>query len=277
MPVISYRQARAAGASRADLARMLLDGSLHRIRTGWYATPDTPDDIVTAVRCGGTLSCRGALRQHGIWCLPGPVHARVPPRGRVHGSAARIHRLPGSAAAGVDELPTALRTAVSCLPAEEAVCAIDSVLNLGAMTMSRLAGTLDTARGRKLLALADGGAASGLETLARLRLRARRLPVRVQVPIAGVGRVDLIVGDRLVVELDGDAWHSTPVQRETDRRRDSALVGRGYVAMRAGYSRVMDDWAGFEREILAVVRRREHRWRAVHDVGPGDDAAPSRA
>ena len=119
----------------------------------------------------------------------------------------------------------------------------------------------------RLLALADGRAQSGLETLARLRLRSRGLKIRVQVTIPPVGRVDLLVGDRLVIELDGDEWHSTREQREEDRRRDSALVARGYLVMRAGYHRVLDDWDAFEREVLAVVRRREHRWRAVHHVG----------
>ena len=275
MPIITYQELRNTGASRAAIERMLRNGALFRVRDGWYASQDTPLDVVTAVTAGGTLTCRGALRVHGIWTTAGPSHVRVAPKGRVHGRSARIHRLPGSAIGGVDDLPTAIRVAVSCLPLEDSVCAIDSVLNRGAMSLVALEAVLDTPRGRRLLGLADGRSESGLETLARVRLRACRVKVRTQVVIPGIGRVDLVVGERLIIELDGDEWHSTAEQREKDRRRDSALTALGYLVMRAGYSRVMDDWKSFEQEVLAVVRRREHYWRFVHRVGPG--AALSRS
>lgn len=61
------------------------------------------------------------------------------------------------------------------------------------------------------LDLVDMSAESGLETKARLRLRALGIPYRAQVRISRVGHVDLLIGERLVLELDGGAWHSGPL------------------------------------------------------------------
>ncbi|MEO6116361.1 MAG: type IV toxin-antitoxin system AbiEi family antitoxin domain-containing protein, partial [Pseudolysinimonas sp.] len=71
MPIITYRELRRAGASRPDIERMLRDGTLLRLRTGWYASADTRPDVMGAVRMGGSLSCGAALRSHGVWAAPG--------------------------------------------------------------------------------------------------------------------------------------------------------------------------------------------------------------
>ena len=74
----------------------------------------------------------------------------------------------------------------------------------------------------------------------------------------------MVVGDRLVIEVDGQDWHDRPSTFEEDRRRDAALVAMGFVVMRFSYKRVMLDLDGVLAEILAVIGRREHRWTARH-------------
>ena len=106
-----------------------------------------------------------------------------------------------------------------------------------------------------------GGSQSGLETLVRLFLIRQRIRVRSQVRVAGVGHVDLVVGDRLVLELDGEEFH-TGLAFEEDRRRDFALVQQGYLVLRITYRMIMQDWQRVADGILALVRRDEHRWRA---------------
>jgi very-short-patch-repair endonuclease len=146
------------------------------------------------------------------------------------------------------------------------VIAADSLLNLGMANRFQIDTILGaTARGRRILKRVDGNAESGTETMLRLRLRASNVRFRTQVPITGVGRVDFVVGNRLVIEVDGQAWHDTASQFELDRERDARLVAQGYLVMRFSYRRVMSDMAEVERRILAVVRARDHVRRPRHD------------
>ncbi|RFA16047.1 hypothetical protein B7R22_04740 [Subtercola boreus] len=112
--------------------------------------------------------------------------------------------------------------------------------------------------------LADGSAQSGLESKARLRLYALGIPHRSQVYFGGVGKVDLVIGDRIVLELDGREWHSTPAAFAEDRRRDLILTERGRHVIRLTYAQVMFEWPRIEGLLRELVARREHRWGARH-------------
>lgn len=98
-----------------------------------------------------------------------------------------------------------------------------------------------TANGRVLrtLLLADPQAESPGETLTRLLLLGLGLPVRSQVRIgddAGlVGRVDFLVGQRVVVEFDGLAKYEGPQGRQAladEKRREDRLRAAGYEVVR---------------------------------------------
>jgi len=67
-----------------------------------------------------------------------------------------------------------------------------------------------------------------------------------------------------VLEIDGAAWHDTAPRFESDRRRDLDLAVRGYLVVRVSYRRVLDDGAAVERDLLTLIRRDEHLWRARH-------------
>jgi very-short-patch-repair endonuclease len=53
--------------------------------------------------------------------------------------------------------------------------------------------------------------------------------------------VDLVVEWRVVVELDGFAYHSGRREYREDRRRDRALVAQGYAVLRFTYEDVVSD------------------------------------
>jgi len=105
----------------------------------------------------------------------------------------------------VDDLPTALQYAARCLDAEGLVVVADSMLNQGLLSGEEIEHTLrDTPTTvQQALDRCDGRAASGLETMVRLRLQSQNIRTRLQVPIDGVGRVDLLVGRWLIIETDG--------------------------------------------------------------------------
>lgn len=82
-----------------------------------------------------------------------------------------------------------------------------------------------------------------------------------QVWIDGVGYVDLLVGDRLVIECDSAAFHEG-YQSERDYERDQQLLRLGYLVLRLKYQHVLHEWDRIEELVLDVVRARRHRWRA---------------
>jgi very-short-patch-repair endonuclease len=110
------------------------------------------------------------------------------------------------------------------------------------------------ARRRPWLALADGRAGSGTETLVRLALQAAGIRVTPQVKIPGVGFVDLLVGTRVVVEIDSESWHSTAEQRAEDYRRDLLLHRLGYAVVRVSYEQAMRQRSEVVAAVIVAVR-----------------------
>jgi very-short-patch-repair endonuclease len=156
----------------------------------------------------------------------------------------------------------ALVDAVQCQSEEYAVVVIDSALNKGLVTLRELEAAFARLPRRYARALSrvDARSESGTETLVRMRLRALGLRVSVQVRISGVGRVDLLIGDRFVIECDSRQWHTGQERYGADRHRDRQLIGLNYLAMRITYEMVLFDWAETERVILSRVARRDHMW-----------------
>jgi very-short-patch-repair endonuclease len=160
-----------------------------------------------------------------------------------------------------DPLPLALAELAACAPRLDAVIAIDSALATGRMNRSEVTvlRSLMLPSRRGLLELVDGGCQSGTETIVRMLLRSRRLRHRTQVWIDGVGRVDILVGDRLIIEIDGAGFH-TGVEFERDRCRDFELVMRGYQVLRLSYDMVMTEWDAVQRGLLDLIDRGQHLW-----------------
>ena len=282
--VAHYSLFESAGISRERLRYAVRVGRIRRVRNDWFAHVHAPEDAVRSARVGGVATCLTVLRSWGIWCVDDlrlhvavPMHAghlsspndrRVPlgdpaRHGIVLHSIPMPYALPPSA---VDRFDAALMQAVVCQTRENAIVSLDSALNGRHLTVARLELLLRDLplTYRRYLRLVDATAQSGLETKGRLRLRSRRIRYRTQAFIDRVGRVDLLIGDRLVVELDGRRWHNTPEAFEEDRRRDMELVRQGYIVIRVSYAQVMNHWDEIEAVILQLVRNREHRWSALH-------------
>ncbi|WP_374611703.1 endonuclease domain-containing protein, partial [Gordonia sp. (in: high G+C Gram-positive bacteria)] len=105
-------------------------------------------------------------------------------------------------------------------------------------------------------------AASGTETAARLRLRSAGLRVTVQHHVPGVGWVDLLVGERLALELDSVEHHTGIEKYEEDRTRDRKLISRGYFPLRVTYAQVFGDWANTYADIAEIIAHGYHRSRS---------------
>jgi very-short-patch-repair endonuclease len=257
------------GVTRPEIARAVDIGSMRRIQRGWYATGQALPEVVRAVQCGGRVGCATALRLQGVWMMRDPrLHVCIDPGGKSRPTAGIVthwRRPAPHSEYPMDDVATALQQLARCRPLREVVVAADSVLNRQLATVAEVSAGLSTsALGRLALRYVDAASESGLESLARVALAQLRIGVRSQVKIPGVGHVDLLIGDRLVLELDGERWHGDDESYEKDRARDAVLVAAGYVVIRCSYRQVMESWSDIEGKIVALVRRREHLWRAPH-------------
>jgi len=261
---------RESGADPASLRALVHAGILIRPRRGWYSLPSAPPIAIRAASLGGRVTCVSALTQWGVWCVDDRrLHLSVPlsaSRLPSHRSlVVHYSRHAGERTSTFDDIVHSISHAFSCQSRENVIVAINSALNQGLIGRDELAAIqrLVAAKYWPYFNFIDAQCESGLETKCLLRLRALGIKCRTQVYIGGVGRVDVLVGDRLVVETDGIAYHSgDDVKR--DRRRDLALHRLGYVVLRVDYGQVMNEWDMVEAVIRAYVSRDEHRWSARH-------------
>lgn len=260
----------ARGCSSAQVRGAVRRGQVFHPRRGWVALPEADPRLVSAARSGGRVTCVSALSLLMVHTPGSPVpHLRVPTTARrLPSTPATIHRSDVGRPEDpiVDGIDVALSIAVRCLPRDDAVAVLDSVVNLRLLRRSEVLDVLADLPQcyRDYAGLIDGGAQSGIETRFRLGCRALNLPLRSQVPIGGVGRVDFLIGDRLVVEVDGRETHAPATAFAADRRRDLALKERGYLVLRLTYAQVMYEWPRVAALLRSLVARQEHRWAARH-------------
>jgi len=158
----------------------------------------------------------------------------------------------------VDAPVEALRQVFRCLPFDDAFAVLESALRRGTITRpwvgaARLGRTRSEA---DLLTRADGIAESGTESLLKAGLVRRGVPFRQQVPVSGVGRVDFVVGDRLIVEVDSKTHH---LDLSRDRRRDGDSSIAGFRTLRFMYGQVRFERDWVLRAIHAAYLRGDHR------------------
>ncbi len=131
---------------------------------------------------------------------------------------------------------------------------VDSALNRRLVTAEELDRALvgpGSVEARSTLGRCSGRSRSATETRARLVLRGAGFTVRAGVVIDGVGEVDLLVEDCVVVECDGFSYHSGRREYREDRRRDRELVALGYVVLRFTWEDITGDCG---RLVDAVAR-----------------------
>lgn len=253
---------RAVGVSAHALRRSKERREIVTVRQGWVALPDADPQIVGAVARGVVLSCVTAAERHGLWIpektpphvavRPNAARIRVPSPVVVHWSKPVVARPPDAA---VDELLNVLAVIAQCQPFETALVIWESAMNKGLVDSARLRGLDLPAPARALLERARPFADSGLETIVIHRLR--WLGVRM-LPQAWCldRRVDLLIGDRLVIQIDG-ATH-TGEQRSKDIAHDAQLILRGYRVLRFSYEQVMHRWPEVQSVIMEAVAQGAH-------------------
>jgi very-short-patch-repair endonuclease len=258
------------GIDEYSLKRAVRSGEISRVREGVYATSDTPADVIIAVAHGGVLGCVSRLRAARLWVLEQDddrVHVSMPRSGRRrrHDDCECVIHWSGSSPSGaVATLVDALAQVLGCLGVEDFFVALESALRkrlLDRATLERLRTRIPVMH-RWLVDFARWDADSGLESLLRLRLRRIGLSLTSQVRIPGVGHVDFVLGDLLVLEVDGVPGHADSAEsRHKDLVRDAVASTYGLDTLRFDYALVVHDWPLVEAAILAKVERMMHRGR----------------
>lgn len=287
-------QARAAGLSETQLARLLSCGLLTRLRPGVLV------DSAAVLGVGGDLtelhrlllrgsglrlpqeafvSHESAAVLHGLALLGAPPRLALVTRPKA--PARTPDRTPNTktyVAGLVDEdrdevcgLPvtTAARTVVDLARRRSfrgGVVTADAALRAGvapselAAVLRRCAGWPGIRRARDVVGFADGRAESVLESIARVAFREMDLPApRLQVMLGGgrpVGRVDFYWdGHGTVGEADGRVKYEEPDDVWDEKRRQDALRDLGLEVVRITWADVTRGRDELRHRILGAFAR----------------------
>jgi len=263
----------ARGWTGYGLSYLVRHGIAIRVRQGWYALPGTDPTLLEAWRVGGRLTCVSGARALGLWApADSTLHINVPPhdarmrrpgdsRVRLRASDdVRIHwRSAHSGSRYLVSPEDCLLDLAVCQPLEFILALADSALREGLTTSGRLQKVMRemTAEARAVLQHVDRRSESLPESVLRARLIAARIRFRVQVEI-GADRVDFLLGERLVIEVDGKEFHADDRWFERDRARDARLSALGYRVLRFSYTQVVYRWSEVEAAIRAALLRGDH-------------------
>ena len=245
--------------SKRAITAAVTTGRLERLRIGVYATPGCCAAMRDVGRHGGSPACVTAAVHLGIWILAddGRPHVWLRDGDRsAHGRGCRcVAHWDRGDASRVPDTARVLRQLLACFGVEAFFVALESALRQRLVDDAGLAWLHGTTNDevREALRLARDDADSGLESLFRWRLRSLDIGIRTQVEVPGVGRVDVLVGDRLLVELDGRVNHDGASLRHKDLRRDAYAAEWGYVTLRFDYAMVMHDWALVEAAVRGAI------------------------
>lgn len=227
---------------------------LHVPRNGWVCTVAAPPDAARAVALGGQLGGASALRSYGIWVDDDEIlTVACPPhstgRVRTRANERRLWMRQVFPEASTRPWRVSVRDALLQLAATadrpSLIASIDSALYTRRLRPAELVDLVEALppRLRNVGREIDARSMSGTETKMRLACVAAGLRVEIQVTLTGIGTVDLLIDEWLIIEVDSKKFHDEPIQQHKDRVRDGNSVLGKYGHLRFDYSLVQYDLA----------------------------------
>ncbi len=259
--IVRSRELQRDGVSKHDIAAAVAAGMLVRERRVWVALPDADPLLRFAAREGVVLSCITQAKRHQLWVPEQDgIHVACHPHaGMVKAPQAVIHRHTPLVARDpnvlVDPIVNVLQAVAMCQPYEHALAIWDSAPNKGLVDKPMLQRLAFHGAARALCQDSSPFHDSGLETFVPQRLRWLRLPIHPQTWLLG-RRVDFLIGDRLVLQIDGG--HHVGRQRSADNAHDAELMLHGYHVIRVTYDQVVSHWPEVQDLILAAIAQGLH-------------------
>lgn len=259
---------RAAGFSAHEVKEAVRHGQLRRVRRSWLVTSEVSPERLAAASVGGRATCVSAAAARGLWTPARGVdafHVAVPhSASRIQTDGILVHRATGPAPvasrATVEPLINVLFHVARCLEPADALAVWESALRLRVTDSDELSRVVwRSRRAAEIAATADSLSDSGLESHFIALMRLIGVTVTQQVWIDG-HPVDALIGERLVIQLDGFAHHQA-----RDRRRDIAadarLTLRGYTVLRFDYHQVLFQPETVQQTVLTAIAQGLHLGR----------------
>lgn len=263
------------GFSGRSLTSAVLAGAIRRVKNGWYASDVATEAQLVAVRVGGRISHSTAASSFRLWSgtdtrihialVRGQSRLREPilptgfalltgvetvlhwtEQGRVDRTSSLTWRV---------SLDSCLRGVVGTSDPETSLACLESAITRFGLSPARLERMFldEPLSSRLLVRRARRGSDSGIESIFCHRFRGLGIALRQQVVFPGIRPVDVLLGRRVIVELDGREFHDLSSAFHRDRLNDAKLVALGYVVLRFTYQQVMFDWPFVERTVLAAL------------------------
>lgn len=259
--IARIRALRRSGVTEYAVKRAVRSGAVMSVCRGWVALRDADPMLIAAAKRGVVLSCVTLAKRKALWVTSaGEPHVAAPAnsghansvRGVVHWSIPTFPRDPDQLE---DSVENALVLVARCQPHEDALATWESAIRKHLVDVDVLSRAPLPPAARRLLDDARPFADAGTETILRTRLRWLDVPITPQVWVFG-HRVDFLIGDRLVIQIDGR--HHVGPQRSSDIAHDAELALRGYHVMRVSYDQLMNQWPAVQNRILAAIAQRLH-------------------
>lgn len=263
----------ALGFGRAQLRRAFAAGEVVRVRKGWYSSTGLHPDLRRAACVGGRLAAVSAARHLGLWIPDAPSRLQVqvqPQACQLRTQSDFRRRLMADSDTGVEVIWEPFDAGTSRVLVTPSQCLRQLLRRESAefgfivAESARFSGLLSRveweelrlslpSRAQKETFRVDESSESGSESAFKFRMLKHGLPMQQQVWI-GRDRVDFLIGERLVVEIDSRAHHDPAA----DCARDARLSIRHHRVLRFYYEHVFGAWALVEAAVLAAVQRGDH-------------------
>lgn len=237
-------QLRQSGFSPHLMGRAVSERRVERMRRSWLVDADCDPDRRRAIALGGRITCVSAAAGMGLWVPESDaLHIAVAPTSsRQDAAGAKLHWAVGPQPverhALIDARLNVLFHVARCLAPPDALAVWESAIRAHGADPAELRRVrwrcgAATEFARVASSLSD----SGIETRFVLLMRSLGVALRQQVWIDG-HPVDAVIGERLLVQIDGFAHHQGR-ERRRDLRADARLILRGYTVLRFDYFQVL--------------------------------------
>lgn len=254
-----------AGYTHREMATAVGAAELRRVRRSWLVRPNADERRAKAAEVGGRATCLSAAKLQDLW-VPDHKDVHVAVQATASRNAApgiHLHWASGPAPVTrtiVEEpIVNVLFQVSRCAAPQDALAVWESAISkkkADAQTLQRVAWRSTMAT--RFASVAGELSDSGLETRFVRGLRAAGVTVRQQVRIDG-HRVDGLIGEALITQVDGFEFHSSAADRRRDIEADARLVLRGYTVLRFDYFQVFFHGDDVVDTILMAIAQGLHR------------------